>query len=76
MSEPLESRWIDLVRRQVALEEKHKAEGEIMRQRQRDELVALLVRHEQDQALAAARHDAARLALWRSAGHPDSGAGG
>jgi hypothetical protein len=76
VSEPLESRWIDLVRRQVALEEKHKAECEIMRQRQRDELVALLVRHEQERALAASRHDAARLALWRSAGHVDSGAGG
>jgi hypothetical protein len=76
LSEPLESRWIDLVRRQVALEERHKAEGEIMRQRQRDELVSLLVRHEQERTLAAARHDAARFALWRSAGHPDSGAGG
>jgi hypothetical protein len=74
MSGLFASNWLDLIRRQVALEERHKAEGEIMRQRHRDELVALLVRQEQERALAVARHDTARFALWRTAA--DTGEGG
>ncbi len=66
MNDPLEAKWLDVVRRQVALEEVQKAEAEVMRHRHLQELIALVARQEQERVFAAARHASARLALWRT----------
>ena len=76
MTDLLHAKWLDVVRRQVALEERHKAEAEVMRQRHLQELISLVARQEQERVFSTARHASARLALWRNATPANDGQGG